>query len=61
VAFRPENPRRRMIADPVWPESHPLISRWNMKGCHGISSVKWGLGRPPNRFGSSPLSNGSYH
>ena len=47
VAFRPEEPRRRRIADPVWPESHPLISRWNMKGCHGISSVKWGLGRPP--------------
>jgi hypothetical protein len=25
--------------------------------CHGISSVKKGLGRPQNRFGSSPLSN----
>jgi hypothetical protein len=24
----------------------PLISRWNLLGCHRISSVKEGLGRP---------------
>src|SRR5216684_2379880 len=69
-AFGPETPfpvkkpilvkaRRGMMADPARPPSHPLISRWNLLGCHGISSVKEGLGRPPNRFGSSSLSNGS--
>jgi hypothetical protein len=48
---------RRAIVDPARPESQTLISAWNLLGCHGISSVKKGLGR--NRFGSSPLSNGS--
>jgi hypothetical protein len=52
-----KKPWRRTIADPARPESQTLISARNLLGCHGISSVKEGLGR--NRFGSSPLSNGS--
>jgi len=36
-----------------------LFSGRNLLGCHGISSVKEGLGRPQNRFGSSSLSNGT--
>src|SRR6266513_2833520 len=57
VAFRLERPQRGTIAGPVQPTSQPLISRWNMPGCHGISGVKAGLGRPLNRFGTSLLSN----
>jgi hypothetical protein len=52
-----KKPWQRTIADPARPESQTLISARNLLGCHGISSVKEGLGR--NRFGSSPLSNGS--
>jgi hypothetical protein len=36
-----------------------LFSGRNLLGCHGFSSVKEGLGRPQNRFGSSSLSNGT--
>jgi hypothetical protein len=36
-----------------------LIFRRNWLGCHVISSVKEGLASPKNRFGSSPLSNGT--
>jgi len=56
--FRLEKPLRGSIADAAHPKPQALISRWNLLGCHGISSVNGGLGRPPIRFGSSPLSNG---
>ena len=42
-AFRVEKPpirtRRGTIADPARPQSQTLISRRNLVGCHGISSV----------------------
>ncbi|MEH2562598.1 hypothetical protein V1289_002225 [Bradyrhizobium sp. AZCC 2289] len=41
------------------PDQQTLISVRNLLACHGVSSVKEGLGRPQNRFGSSPLSNGT--
>jgi hypothetical protein len=41
------------------PTRHPLFSRRNLLGCHRISDVKEGLGRPQFRFGSSLLSNGT--
>jgi hypothetical protein len=41
-----ERPWRGMIADPARPKPQTLISVRNLVGCHGISSVKWGLGRP---------------
>ena len=44
---------------PSPPSPQTLISERNLLGCHGISSVKEGLGRPQIRFGSSPLSNGT--
>src|SRR5260370_26103830 len=59
-AIRLEKPLQGTIADPARPGSQTLISRWNLVGCHGTSSVKRGLGRPLKRFGSSPLSNGGY-
>jgi len=34
------------IADPGRPKPQTLISRRNLVACHGISSVKKGLGRP---------------
>jgi hypothetical protein len=36
----------RKIADPGRPKPQTLISRRNLVACHGISSVKKGLGRP---------------
>ena len=57
-AFPAKKPLRGAIAVPrACPQT--LISGRNLLGCHGISSVKEGLGRPQNRFGSSPLSNGT--
>jgi hypothetical protein len=38
-AFPVEKPPRGTIADPVFPIPQTLISRWNLLGCHGISSV----------------------
>jgi hypothetical protein len=38
-AFPVEKPPRGTIADPVCPIPQTLISRWNLLGCHGISSV----------------------
>jgi hypothetical protein len=35
------------MTDPRRPKPQTLISARNLLGCHGISSVKWGLGRPP--------------
>jgi hypothetical protein len=58
-AFRLEKRLRGTIADAAYPKPQTLISRWSLLGCHGISSVKEGLGRPKNRFGSSLLNNGS--
>jgi hypothetical protein len=46
AAFPVEKPLRGTVAAPARPTSQPLISRRNVLGCHGISSVKWGLGRP---------------
>jgi hypothetical protein len=37
---------RRTNADPRRPKPQTLISARNLLGCHGISSVKCGLGRP---------------
>jgi hypothetical protein len=36
-----------VLAGPAQPETHALMSRWNLLSCHGISSVKWGIGRSP--------------
>jgi len=44
--FRLEKPLRGGIADAAHPKPQTLISRWNLLGCHGISSVNGGLGRP---------------
>jgi hypothetical protein len=52
-----KNARQAAIAVPR-PSPQALISGRNLLGCHGISSVKEGLGRPQIRFGSSSLSNG---
>jgi hypothetical protein len=41
------------------PAQQTLISVRNLLACHGVSSVKEGLGRPKTRFGASPLSNGT--
>ncbi len=58
-AVRLEKPLQGTIADPARPGPQTLISRWNLVGCHGTSSVKKrGRGRPLKRFGSSPLTNG---
>jgi hypothetical protein len=38
---------RRTNTDPRRPKPQTLISARNLLGCHGISSVKCGLGRPP--------------
>jgi len=46
-AFRLEKPLRGTISGPARPKPQALISAWNLVGCHGISSVKEGLGRPP--------------
>jgi hypothetical protein len=45
-AFRLEKRLRGTIADAAYPKPQTLISRWSLLGCHGISSVKEGLGRP---------------
>jgi hypothetical protein len=37
-AFRLEKPLQGAIADPARPGSQTRISRWNLVGCHGISS-----------------------
>jgi len=67
VAARTKNLRLVIAAliaplhDPIAisrPTRHPLFSRRNLLGCHRISDVKEGLGRPQFRFGSSSLSNG---
>jgi hypothetical protein len=44
-AFPAKKPLRGMNAVPR-PSPHPLFSGRNLLGCHGISSVKKGLGRP---------------
>jgi hypothetical protein len=56
--FPAKKPSQGVIAVPR-PNQQTLISVRNLPGCHGVSSVKKGLGRPQNRFGSSPLSNGT--
>src|SRR5437867_1828637 len=43
-----EKPVQGTIADPARPGSQTLISRWNLVGCHGISSVKKGPRPSPN-------------
>ena len=45
-AFPAEKPRARHDCRSLRPASRPLISGWNLLGCHGISSAKEGLGRP---------------
>ncbi len=47
-AVRLEKPVQGTIADPARPGSQTLISRWNLVGCHGISSVKKGPRPSPN-------------
>ena len=44
--FRPEKPLARHDRRFPRPSPQTLISAWNLLGCHGISSVKKGLGRP---------------
>jgi hypothetical protein len=46
-AFRLEKPLRGTIADAAHPKPQTLISRWNLLGCHGISSVKNGASAVP--------------
>src|SRR5258705_5300592 len=41
-AIRLEKPLQGAIADSARPGSQTLISRWNLVGCHGTSSVKKG-------------------
>src|SRR5437868_10527951 len=59
-SFRLKNPVCGALAGPGRPKTLALKSRCNVLGCHGISSVKWGLGRPPKPVGCSSVSNGSY-
>src|ERR1700737_3935137 len=50
-AFRLEKPLRGTIADAAHPKPQTLISRWNLVGCHGISSVIGGLAGPQTGSG----------
>jgi hypothetical protein len=47
------------IAELARPVAQIQSSTWDLVDCHGISGVKWGLGRPKTGSALQPLSNGS--